>query len=317
LDEAAEEGKLDTIIKMLSKLQGRVDHQGTSISTLTSTVSNMQSSFSAQLAAIHQKAADEKHEIDGKIEQLKKLIATPAPLPTTSASPLAFPPAIACAGVAFGHSSAAAAAPCSAAPPPRAARSTSAPANSRNRDDNDQFKLLALGFPRDIPRTAHINFYNSIVELSGNLLTDTTCLAGNGKAHSILFNTAADKRAFLQWYRNNKHTIRWTDPRNKEDIEIYYKDLKDPAEAARGKALSPYYALVEKHMKMPNAAKWFPQVADLIADTKKGRLMLRTELDLWIFANIVGDQVAPALDVFQSFGIPAASIEQLASQDAA
>jgi hypothetical protein len=314
-EEEAEKGKLDTIIAMLSKLQGRVDHHGASISTLTSTVTSMQSSFSGQLANIQQKAADEKKEIDGKLAQLQKMLATPASLPTASASQMTSPKAIACAAAASGISADVVAAPSSAAQPSRATRSTSAPAGSRSRGDNDQFKILALGFPRDIPRTAHIKFYDSIVELSGTLLKNTTCLAGNGKAHSILFNTAAEKRAFMQWYRNNKHTIGWIDPRTKENAAIYYKDLKEPAEAARGKALSPYYALVEKHMKMPSAAKWFPEAADLIADTRKGRLMIRTELDLWIFANIVDDKVVPVLDVFQSFGIPAASVEQVASEE--
>jgi hypothetical protein len=311
--------KLDKIIQMLSNLQGRVDHQGTSLSKLTDTVAGMQTSFSAQLASLQTKAANEKKEIDEKLAQLQNMVASTSTDPTAPAASSQYPPARACEGAASGNYAAAVAAAAittgaAARPafPQRASRPSSAPASSRTRANSDQYKILALGFPRDIPRNAHINFYNSIVQLCGNLLDNTTCLAGNGKAHSIKFDSADDKRAFMKSYRNHKDSIRRVDPRNEESIEIYFKDIKEPEAATKGKALSPYYGLVERHMGKENAAKWFPPGADLIPDTKKGRLMLRTDNDLWILATIKNEKVEPDTDVFQSFGISASSVEDLA-----
>jgi hypothetical protein len=99
------------------------------------------------------------------------------------------------------------------------------------------------------------------------------------------------------------------DPRTQAPIELYFKELKTPDEAAKGKSLSPYYGLVAKHIDKDPDHEIFPDNAVLVADSKKGRLFLRTADDMWVLARCTELGVDPDYGVLAQFRIDQKTVE--------
>jgi hypothetical protein len=159
-------------------------------------------------------------------------------------------------------------------------------------------------------------FYASIAQACDGLLDDTVCQAGNGKAHSVVFTTHLAKRRFLRWAKEHSTRCCWTDPRSKNPANIYFKDLKDLEDAARGKALAPFYDLIETYMEDDVTHHLFPDKANLIADTRKGKLMLRTDDDIWLLATCTDTGVLPHHSTFKELGLPTDKVDNLAASSA-
>jgi hypothetical protein len=275
----------------------------------------MQETFTEKLNEIQSKALAEKSEIDTKLAKLQALVATSASSSSRDGAAsadavaaarqfqLTFPPLVASAEAASGRSASPAVA--------RSSRPASAPPASRTRSDPNKFKLLTLGFPREIPRMAHLAYYKKLVTtVPDDLLQNTDCQAGNAKAHAIVFQDNASLRRFLRWARANPDKCCWVDPRTKEPVKVYYKEIKTPDEAAKGKSLSPYYGLVAKFIEKDATNQIFPSDAVLVADTKKGRLLLRTAEDMWILAVCTELGVDPDYHVLDQFGIGKDAVEE-------
>jgi hypothetical protein len=81
-------------------------------------------------------------------------------------------------------------------------------------------------------------------------------------------------------------------------------------EASRGKSLSLYYSLVEKYIQQNTGHKTFAADAVLVADTKGGRLLLRTTEDIWILAVCTDLGVHPDYQALESFGITRTAVEE-------
>jgi hypothetical protein len=293
-DDEQDATKLDTIIQMLTKLQGRVDHQGSSISILTSTVTSMQDSFTKKLDEIEEKAAKEKHEIDNKLAKLQALVTSTASAATSnraapvsggcasSASALAprFPPVHADPHAASGSS-----------PGPRPRPASQPPAVAR--DTNDYHKVLVIGFPRLLPKAALKNHYDRIMaafahSAEGNA---TGVFFGNtGTMYSIGFPTGRDVGTFLRWFRENRRTIRWKDPRaaaqhgDNPDDDVCFTDIvikvpSPPEVRARGKRLSPYHKFLEAKLPLTPGMS-------LKTRPDKGTVCIETPDDLWTMFRI-------------------------------
>jgi hypothetical protein len=155
----------------------------------------MQAGFRDKLKEQDTKMAAERLEFKTNLDRLTKDLTElrTGPPPDAWADAAAkktatFPPAVALTAAASGSSSAAAAPFSSRASPAPRSRSTSAPTHSHFRHNANAHKILSLGFPREIPRQAHITDYKHMVAtVPEGLLADTECQAGNAKAHSIVW----------------------------------------------------------------------------------------------------------------------------------
>jgi hypothetical protein len=283
------EGMMQFMRENFASINTGLSNQGGHIENLTQTMGDIQANFGRfqtetrnEMLRLEEKIRTQNAKFQEQVEALQKDFRNLAATPQSSI----WPPAIASQSAASGNqpaSSAAASATRSSPPSSRAAppsRTRSAPPS----DATHICKVLALGFPRELPRAAHLGHFQTLsTKVPDTMLDNVECHAGNAKAHTLIFHNVGQMRRFLGWAREEKNILKWTDPRSKNDHPIHYKELKTEAEKQCGRRLAPFYDHLDKAMKHDQDNAIFPAGSTLTADTRKGRLFLKTPDDMWIF----------------------------------
>jgi hypothetical protein len=290
---------LNAMMKIITDGFAKMDHgmtaQGKQLATLTDNFAAFKSDTQQRLTDMENRIAQQAADFEEKIAAIR----------SSSTTPLMFPPAIASESAAGGSSRPTLSGMAARRPAPPTSRARSAPAARIDNTTRDKYKALALGFPRELPRAAFLAHFKHIgSEAPDGLFVDTECHAGNAKAYAISFPSQVSLRRFLRWTKDNEPLTGWTDPRNtKLNHRIYFKAIKTEEDQLRGRALAPLYKVVEEAIEKDVDDKIFPEDADLIADTAKGRLFIKTPVDMWILAETDGDKVTINYEVLDSFGI--------------
>jgi hypothetical protein len=241
------------------------------LGTVSTNLASVQAQVTAKFTEIEAKATEEKRDFDKRLADLQKALSasTLAPTPTTAAT-LAAASCSSASGSARNR------------PQPRPA-SQPAPRATPTSGSTGK-KVLAFGFPRELPRKALIDHWSTILaKVPSSINTGGSKFeGGGGKGYSIFFPSVSDALAFNRWARDNDTA--WTGPRDSDTpVTIKYRILSSPEDAARGRILSPVWEWLSKNLSTSPAHK-----ADMyiMTNTRKGFIAIATECDQWTVATI-------------------------------
>ena len=177
----------------------------------------------------------------------------------------------------------------SSSPPSRstAARSTTASSSSAATDAD--CKLIALGFPRTLPRPALLGWWEEVrTQVPLDIQCKGSFQGGTGKAFSVVFPSKADARAFTAFVSTNRTVFCWTSPRADETpYTINFRADRSIEEKDRGRALAAAWRILSPQVK--DSSKFDPSVMKFVTDTRRGTIAVATGKDMWDLVKLSGD----------------------------
>jgi hypothetical protein len=244
------------------------------LGTVSTNLASVQAQVTAKFTEIEAKAKEEKRDFDTRLADLQKALAasTLAPPATTAAQSAAI---AAASGSPASSSAHRRTQPRSTSQPPP--RSTPPSASTGK-------KVLAFGFPRELPRKALLDHWNTILaKVPSSVNTGGSKFEGSGgKGYSIFFPSVSDALAFNRWARDNN--TEWTGPRDSDTpVTIKYRILSSPEDSARGRLLSPVWEWLSKNLATSPAHKTDMYI---MTNTRKGFIAVATDCDQWTVATI-------------------------------
>jgi hypothetical protein len=256
----------------------------------------METRLGARLDGVHQQLAETRNEVatltnvveenkknaDSRLAALERAVAAvPPPASVDAQWPL---PSLVAPSAPSG--SAAGTGPGAGAPRGR----SSGPRRSHVNDahlpmaTNVKVKVLALGFKRELPRAALEKHWNKVKgQCPEEVVAGCTLLAGSGKAYAVAFPSTGAAAAFVRYLAAHGIDTTWKGSKDLVATKINYRADKSPEEQAVGKLFAPFFLRVRKAvMASPNWHKSYRYYVD----TKKGRLRVESEEDIWTLCTL-------------------------------
>jgi hypothetical protein len=185
----------------------------------------------------------------------------------------------------------------------------------------DDLKLLVMGFPRALPRTALYRYFTKLVNGLSEAHPATgkpECFGSSGTMFSIGFSNRANYITFQKWYREHKETVMYKDisdelalPEDdpKRMISIIIKPPSSSAQRKRGKLLSPYHKFLAANLR--NSKLYTPEMK-LRTKPETGTVTIENEHHLWTLFHIEetpnGLEVATNVSAAEKHGFSLESI---------
>ena len=299
------------IMRMLEQLNSNWSMQFNAIRTEVRDQSEHVEGLSSAMSELRVNLDQHKHTANKRMDDMEKLVkaqhrefenelkvlrASPQPPPWRAAA-TAFPPAVVSAAAAAdaGPSSSSAAPSSSAAAPrgPAARRRqgsapppAATPSSTSSPTTSSRSKVLALGFPRRLPRPALVAHWASVRRALPDDITENTHIsAGSATMYSVTFPSPLHASKFLQLVRTlPKDATAWEDPRNPDETRsINFKADKTPQQQVHGRAFAPFYLKVKEFL---SKASNFKEGMGLQVDTARGTLQVISRHDLWELAQV-------------------------------
>ena len=173
-------------------------------------------------------------------------------------------------------------------PAPSPARTTTAGSPSASSPSADEAgrKIIAIGFPRTLPRPALIGWWETVrLRLPLDIQCKGTFQGGTGKAFSVVFPCRDDARAFTTHISTNQTLFNWTSPRKDEQpFPINFKTERTIEEKDRGRALSGAWLLLSPLIKDSKA--FDKDQMKFVTDPRRGTIAVATGLDMWTLVQL-------------------------------
>jgi hypothetical protein len=280
-----------TDVAGLGNLMQELMRNMAALSTVVTTAVRSSDQVAASVAALDAKVGDQISGLDSKLDAYKQEVdAKFAALAASPAAPVAShlragrwqapgpSTAAAASGTAPASYYAPAAGPAAHRPPPW---TSSSPAAQPGLHEFGS-KVFALGFPRRLPRTALMTFWDDVRgKLPGHFTAEAKFQGGHGKSFGVGFPTREAARLFVSAVRDFDLPggFKWASPREGEGTSmISFRIERTVAEGNRGRALSKSWELVAPLVKACPAWK---AGMKLITDSSRGTIAIATGRDMW------------------------------------
>ena len=141
-------------------------------------------------------------------------------------------------------------------------------------------KLIALGFPRTLPRPALLGWWEVVrLQLPLDVQSKATFQGGTGKSFSVVFPCRADARAFTSFISINKILFHWTSPRGEAPFPVSFKAERSVEEKNRGRALAEAWKILSPLIN--DSAAFDKGQMKFTTDPRRGTIAVATGLDMW------------------------------------
>jgi hypothetical protein len=169
-------------------------------------------------------------------------------------------------------------------------------------------KVIAIGFPRTLPKPALQGWWEDArLQLPLDIQSKGTFQGGTGKAFSVVFPSRADARSFTSAISSGKVNFLWTSPRKDEKpYPINFKTERTVEEKDRGRALSGAWQLLSPLIH--DSANFDPDKMKFTTDPRRGAISVATGLDMWDLVQLKSTAGTYSIttndESFSFFGIP-------------
>jgi hypothetical protein len=250
------------------------------VTLLDAKMNKLDSKLSSSVELLDSRFEVFKDEVNARFEalQLGPSAAAPASTPILAGSGL---PKASWSKSAGGASS-------GGPPAPTPARTTTAGSPSASSPSADEAgrKIIAIGFPRTLPRPALLGWWEAVrSQLPHDIQSKGTFQGGTGKAFSVVFPCRDDARAFTTSISTNQTLFHWTSPRKDEQpFPINFKTERTIEEKDRGRALSGAWLLLSPLIKDSKA--FVKGQMKFVTDPRRGTIAVATGLDMWLLVQL-------------------------------